>query len=179
MGSEMKSEIDFEEDEKGCEEKTGYEEEFDEDDSEYSVIESILDKIYKDDAMILKPAEYFEIDRCNRDMFEMGYPALPSEYVDLLMIANGFAWQGIEFFGTYTATNTETGFVLNDIVHENHDVRQRKAPSDTIFIIGTEDEFYFIFDYKDLKYKTIDKLTLLEAEEYESLDDLIEKNIRV
>ena len=135
--------------------------------------------IAKDDAILVKPLEDFgEIDHCNRNLFDIGCPPLPMEYLDgMLMVKNGLAWNGFEFYGTYEARDKTSGYALRDIVAVNEDLSERKDYPDTYLIIGSFDEEYYIFYYEDLKYKLIDRLTLMVDDEYDSFEHLIKQTI--
>jgi len=151
----------------------------DDDDGEYSYMEKVFNKIAKDDAMLVKHLENFaEIDHCNRNLFDIGCPPLPMEYLDgVLMVKNGLAWNGFEFYGTYEARDKTSGFVLRDIVAVNEELSETKNYPDSYLIIGSFDEEYYIFDYEDLKYKLIDRLTLMVDDEFDGLEDLFKRTI--
>jgi len=152
-----------------------------EDDDEDSLINYVLETIYKKNALLLPPVEdHLEFDACNFDLFDVGSPPLPMEYtIDFLMETNGLSWESVEFFGTYDVKDKSTGYtVLNSIVYENFEVRKREAFPKHFLLIGSEDEFNFIYDFKTQKYKIIDRLTLIEAEEFDSFEELIKDTFR-
>jgi len=89
------------------------------------------------------------------------------------MVANGMAWNGYEFYGTYMAKFKEHDFVLNDIAFVNDELRESRDIPESFLILGSFDEEYYIFDFDDLKYKQIDRMTLTVDEEFDSFEDLI------
>ena len=139
---------------------------------EIETIADIFNEIIKTGAVIVEPATDIEIERCNRDLGDIGCPALPWEYAELLKVANGFAWNGFEFYGTYQVKEKSSGYVLRDIVSVNE-----KYDYDELLILGTFDEDYYVYDSNDGKYRALDRLTMMEVDCFESVEDLIRETV--
>ena len=134
-------------------------------------IADIFGEILKSDALIVEPATNFEIKRCQRDLGDVGCVHLPKEYKKFLKIANGFAWNGFEFYGTYEVTEKSSGYVLRDIVGYNERFGERL--DDHFLILGTFDEDYYVWDNERKQYRSLDRLTRMDVDEFESFEDLI------
>ena len=140
---------------------------------EYKVIADLFNTIYETGALIIKPAVDYEIKRCVKDLASISAPALPSEYVQFLKIANGMSWNGFEFFGTYQVTVKKTGYMLQDIVSMNEKMRQRKFGFGNLLLLGRFDDDIYVYDPKTKQYQALDSLTLIEVESYDTFEDLI------
>ena len=135
----------------------------------------VFKEIAKSDALIVEPATDFEIKRCQRDLGDIDCVRLPKEYEKFLKFANGFAWNGFEFYGTYEVREKATGYVLKDIVGYN----ERIVIDDHILILGTFDEDYYVWDAKEKRYRSLDRLTRMDVDEYESFEDLVMETVGI
>jgi hypothetical protein len=72
--------------------------------------------------------------------------SLPDEYVQFLKMLNGFAWNGIELFGTDRVANTQTDYIQNDIVSENQDFHDHYESLNHCLYFGHEDEDFYVFN---------------------------------
>ncbi|MCR5688086.1 MAG: SMI1/KNR4 family protein [Lachnospiraceae bacterium] len=159
-------------------------------------IKDIFDKTYETDALIVKPAADEEIERCNKDLDEISggtgedYIAsikpgarksekeksaalsLPDDYTEFLKIANGYAWNGFQFFGTYQVTVKKSGYTLLDIVSVNQNYRERKFGLKDMIVLGDFDDDLYAYDFKSSKYLVMDQITLTPFDEYDSFDEL-------
>ncbi|MCR4654929.1 MAG: YrhA family protein [Lachnospiraceae bacterium] len=135
-------------------------------------IEDIFDIVYETGALIVKSAEGNELSVCVEDLISIGMPALPADYIEFLEIANGFAWNGFEFFGTYQVTVKKQGYVLRDIVSVNKDWHDRKLGLEGKLVLGQFDDDIYIYDPETKKYQALDNMTLTEIDTYDSFDGL-------
>ena len=146
---------------------------------DYDTIADIFDAIYETGALIIKPAVKEELDRCDEDLANVSAPKLPSEYTQFLKIANGMAWNGFEFFGTYQVTVKKSGYVLQDIVSMNARIRQRKFGFDNLLLLGRFDDDIYVYKPETDQYQALDSLTLIEVETYDTFEDLIVSTVGV
>ncbi len=135
-------------------------------------IEDIFDIVYELDALIVKAAEAEVLSRCQADLAHIGVPSLPADYIEFLEIANGFAWNGFEFFGTYQVTVKNQGYVLSDIISVNEEWHERKLGLKDKLVLGRFDDDIYIYDPKTSEYQALDSMTLTEIDTYDSFDDL-------
>ena len=140
-------------------------------------IADVFNRIYKTNALIIKPAVAFEIARCQRDLHDIGAPALPSEYIEFLKVANGMAWNGFEFFGTYQVTVKKSGYKLIDIVAFNHKQRGYKAGMDQLLVLGRFDDDIYVYNAEISKYQALDSLTLIDIDTYDTFEELFISNV--
>ena len=141
------------------------------------MIKDILKTTADSDALIIDPADDTKIEKCNRDLLDNGLHPLPEGYVRFLKISDGYAWNGFEFFGTENCTEKSTGYTLSDIVGFNEYIRERKGYSDDLLVLGRFDEDIYIYDYLEKRYKAIDRLTSIEADDFESFEDLLNSTV--
>ena len=160
-------------------------------------IKDIFDKTYETGSLIVKPATDEEIERCNNDLEEISGGAgedfiasikpgakkkegadssvtlsLPEDYAEFLKIANGYAWNGFEFFGTYQVTVKQSGYTLSDIVGVNQNYRERKFGLKDMIVLGEFDDDLYAYDFESSKYLVMDQITLTPFDEYDSFDEL-------
>ena len=135
-------------------------------------IEDIFDIVYETDALIVKAAEGKELSVCVEDLISIGMPALPADYIEFLETANGFAWNGFEFFGTYQVTVKKQGYVLRDIVSVNEEWHELKMGLEGKLVLGQFDDDIYIYDPEAGKYQELDNITLTEIDTYDSFDEL-------
>ena len=140
-------------------------------------IQDILDLTIKNGAMIIKPADDAKIEKCDRDLRGKGLFHLPGGYVQFLKLANGYAWNGFEFFGTERCKDDSSDYVLGDIVESNEYIRKRVGLSDEHLVLGRFDEDIYVYDYGGFSYKAIDRLTSMDAEEFDSFEDLLTSTV--
>ena len=129
-------------------------------------------------ALIAQPAYDVAIRKCNRNLRCIGLKPMPKGYADFLKAANGYAWNGFEFYGTDICKEASSGYVLRDIVAVNYDMRERKCdfPANTL-ILGQFDEDIYIYDDKKKKYLSLDSMTLSEMDAFDSFSDLLESTV--
>ncbi|MCR4793250.1 MAG: SMI1/KNR4 family protein [Lachnospiraceae bacterium] len=160
-------------------------------------IKDLFDDTYVTGALIIKPATDEEIARCNEDMgivlgsrssgdrldtIRQGNRSassssapklsLPEGYVRFLKIANGYAWNGFEFFGTYRVTEKKSGYTIPDIVTMNQDMHERKLGLTNMIVLGRFDDDLYVYNYAESKYQALDNLTLFLIDSFKEFDDL-------
>ena len=121
------------------------------------MIEEIIKKLSDNPgAMIVRPASSKDLAMCQKDMAEIGLPAIPQGYIDFLRGVNGFAWNGIEFFSTDQVTDTETNYMLNDIVSANEDWTDYSDDFKGLVLLGRADDDLFVYNTANQKYEVLD-----------------------
>ncbi|MCR5675762.1 MAG: YrhA family protein [Lachnospiraceae bacterium] len=127
--------------------------------------------------LIVKPAVGKELARMQQDLLELAgngvrIPQVPADYLEFLEIANGFAWNGFEFFGTYQVTVKKSGYTLIDLVNFNGKMRQRKMGMDDLLVLGRFDDDIYVYNAGTKQYQTLDSLTLTEIDTWDGFDEL-------
>jgi tetratricopeptide (TPR) repeat protein len=75
------------------------------------------------DNFVPPPASASGIEACDAKLKRLKLPALPDDYVRFLYLANGFAFNSVELFGTDAVPFPETAFTLADIADESQSFR--------------------------------------------------------
>ena len=140
-------------------------------------ITEVFDKIYETGALIIKPAKADELTRCQQDLADIHVPQLPADYIEFLQIANGLAWNGFEFYGTYQVTEKKSGYCLKDIVSANIKWHDRKIGLAGKLLLGTFDDDIYVYAPESAEYQTLDSLTLSEIDTCESFEELFIANV--
>lgn len=136
-------------------------------------IACILDRIVSTGAIIADSATESHIRECSRRLCRLSFPALPSEYKRFLRTANGFAWNGFEFFGTDTVADISTCYKLRDVVTANRELYERAKLPEDMLIIGRFDEDIYVFRQTLKKYLALDSLTSIVIDTYSSFEELL------
>jgi hypothetical protein len=130
---------------------------------------TLFDLLREKGAYVAPAATDAELDECNRRLETCDFPRLPEEYVKFLKLANGFAWNGFQFFGATRTKEAITDFVLRDIVSYNDEYSYEEG----ILILGSFDEVYYVYDAEHKDYRSIDRLTKIQEDAFRDLGDLL------
>ncbi|MGD9638042.1 MAG: YrhA family protein [Alphaproteobacteria bacterium] len=138
------------------------------------MIEKLIKSIAEsgDDALIARPADSKDLTLCQKELAEYKKPAMPKDYVDFLRIANGFAWNGIQFYSTDQVTDPDDGFTLDDIVSANEDFEERSELAEGKLLLGRSDEDLYTYDPEAKLYEVLDFTSLDQMETYSSFEEL-------
>jgi hypothetical protein len=66
-------------------------------------------------AMIVPPIGDEEIEMCSMYLTGYGFPPIPQGYAKFLKICNGYAFDGVELYGTEPAREKGSSYMLQDI----------------------------------------------------------------
>ena len=120
-------------------------------------IDDVLNKITESDgAMIVRSATAEDLKLCQKDMADMKMPPVPQGYADFLSKLNGFAWNGIEFFSTDQVTDTETDYMLNDIVSANEQFVEYNEGFEHCVLLGRTDDDLYVYNTQNERYEVLD-----------------------
>ena len=134
-------------------------------------IDDILNILAEDDgAMIVRPASREDLQLCQKDMAEMEFPPIPQGYADFLGKLNGFAWNGIMFFSTDQVTDTETGFMLNDIVSANEMFVEHNEGFEHCVFLGRADDDLYVYNTQNQRYEVMDMTGRDVMEDFETFE---------
>jgi TPR repeat protein len=153
------------------------------DTGEKSAVDKLLDYFKKNDdsAWVCRPATDEDIAQCKRDLAELALEPLPPAYAEFLKTCNGFAWNGVEFWGTDQAGEEgDDSYRLMDIVAMNDDLDERYSANleTELFYLGRADEDIYVYATEAKRYEA---RSMEEAcsEVYESFETFAELFVRV
>jgi hypothetical protein len=134
----------------------------------------ILEDNYGSSAMIPRPATKGDITRCNKDLTDLGLELLPEDYVAFLKVCNGFAWNGVELYGTYQVSDpaSSAGYILMDIVtmSDYGDDRYYDSIKTECLYFGRADEDVYTWNAATKKYEVRDLSCISDVmEEYDTM----------
>ena len=135
-------------------------------------IDSILNAVVDEDAMIVRPASQEDVELCQKDMAKMEFPPIPLGYTGFLYKLNGFAWNGIEFFSTDQVTDTETGYMLNDIVSANETFAEQNEGFEHCVYLGRADDDLYVYNTQNGRYEVLDMTGRDVMEDYETFEKM-------
>lgn len=128
-----------------------------------------------DDAMIVRPATAEDIKWANNELENSGLPSIPTGYADFLKHCNGFAFNGVELYGTDIVTDPETNFQLIDIVSFSE--QQLEVFNERLLFFGRVDDDIFTFNPGTGNYETRDITSFEKWSEYSHFEEFLEKEI--
>lgn len=135
-------------------------------------IREIFRAVEDTDPLIPAPATRESLAACQKALAERGYPILPPGAIEFFQLANGFSWNGFEFFGS-NATTTESGrYTLKDIVHMNDVWHDNREGRDHLLLLGRFDDDIYVYDKDEDSFHVLDGLTLFPIDEYFEYDEL-------
>lgn len=135
------------------------------------IIQSIT---HSADPLVADPANDNEISVCNKNLTQQGLPQLPSGFIDLLKVTNGFAWNGIELYGTQRVdSNDGSSYFLNDVISmaEYFADWNRDWNDEIRLFFGRSDEDLFSYNAQTNMYEILDLTGFDIMEEFDLFDD--------
>ena len=66
-----------------------------------STLNTILNNMYKNYALVFPPVEIMEIQRTSISLVKQGAVQIPNDYIQFLSITDGLNWNGVEFFSIH------------------------------------------------------------------------------
>ncbi len=78
---------------------------------------------------------------------------LPLSYLSFLKHFNGFAWNGLEFYGTKEVFSQENKYTLTDLFEENMLLMQGKSP---LLILGRVDDTTFAYHTEMKEFQVLE-----------------------
>ena len=140
-------------------------------------MKNFLDKLNEhESAMVPRPAIAEDIEWANKELKQSGFPELPTDYAAFLQQCNGFAFNGVEIYGTDHVTDTDDGFELIDIITFNE--QQREYYSENLLFFGRVDDDVYTFNPETQKYEARDICGFDIWDDYETITDFLEQEIK-
>jgi TPR repeat protein len=142
--------------------------------------DEILGILYQDEsAMLPRFATDENIERCRKDLEELGLEPMPDDYIDFLKQINGLAWNGIEFYGTDVVSEDDSGYQLLDIVTGSDAGKERydeRINAECLYI-GRADEEIYVWNAEDERYEARDLTDVTDV--YEAFDTFVEMFVAI
>ena len=126
-------------------------------------------------AMTPRPATVEDIEWANKELKESGFPELPADYAAFLQQCNGFAFNGVEIFGTDIVTDRDSGYELIDIITFNE--QQREYYNENLLFFGRVDDDVYTYNPQTQKYEARDICGFDIWDDYENINDFLDKEI--
>ncbi len=102
-------------------------------------------------------ADYMDIIGVLAYFHETCVPLIPDDYQNFLMdTANGFAWNGAEFYGTTSVNAPDSNYSMDDIIDINlkwMDYPEFKGK----LVVGSCDDDIFVYNSVDNVYEVVDR----------------------
>jgi len=100
------------------------------------------------------PASNKDINKCQKELAQKGFPSIPDEYVQFLRICNGFLW-GLSFLGT-KPFHSYSDYTYHDLVAANEDFIKYYKNFAQYLLIGEGHEKKFLYEPEKNLYRTWD-----------------------
>lgn len=128
-----------------------------------------------DGAMVVRPVTAEDIKWANDELEHVNLPAIPSGYVDFLRHCNGFAFNGVELFGTDVVTDPETDFQLIDIISFSEENWEHY--NERLLYFGRVDDDIYTYNPAIEKYEIRDITSFEVWDQYDNFGEFLEKEI--
>jgi len=129
--------------------------------------------------MIPRPDTSKDIKMCNANLKELALPELPKDYIKFLKIWGGYAYDGIELYGTDHVYDPEEDYALIDIVTATEDFNDYYVDSvepwleDAELCIGRQNGDYFTYNPEMQKYLVRSHECITDIwDEYDTFEEL-------
>jgi hypothetical protein len=134
----------------------------------YEVLNAVTEA--DDGAMIVRPANKKDLKLLKKDLIKMEIPPIPQGYADFLAKLNGFAWSGIEFYGTDEELDIETAYMLKDIISANEVFIYNNEGLEHCVQLGCSDEDLFVYNTQNRRYEVLDMTSRDVMEDFETFE---------
>lgn len=123
-------------------------------------------------ALMASPASSEQVAACRHAMALAELLPLPQGYVAFLQKHDGFAWNGIEFYGTQEQPDADSDYFLIDIVRANTDFADYETGLAHCVFLGRSDEDIFVYNTRNRRYEVLDRTGRDVMEDYASFEEL-------
>ncbi len=122
-------------------------------------IREIIQTIYDKSGILFPPASQKSIDFVNKVLNSHGFVNIPNDYQEMLLITDGFSWNGCEFAGTRSEERKEKNYNFPGLIELNLDFMTIE-PLRNKLLLGRASEELFAYDILTRKYIVIDRQDL-------------------
>ncbi len=100
-------------------------------------------------------------------------PPIPADYAAFLRLSDGYAWNGVRFFGT-RPVQMGARYTNPALLEENLSLHERKLGLEDCLVLGGCDDDLFLYSARTGRYDAVDSLTLIpiDDEGFDTFEDL-------
>lgn len=111
------------------------------------------------------------IDKYQAEVTDAGLMEIPDNYIEFLLKANGYAYNGIEFFGTEAVDDED--YRVNSIVKANkvNNVSRSKKP---ILLLGRSELDFYVYNPEENSFDVLDRSDLMLLDRFEKFSSLFQ-----
>lgn len=120
------------------------------------VMHQVLKKIYQDYAVFYPPAILKEIQLVNLALVQDGLAQLPQDYINFLMMTNGFFYNGLEMFATREHEREKGAYFHRAIVQMQRFYVSNPALRGKL-LLGQAPEEFVLYDFNRKEYQIMDR----------------------
>ena len=135
-------------------------------------INTVLNNMYQNYAMVFSPASIMDIQRTSIAMVKQGFVQIPSDYIQFLGITDGLVWNGLELFSIHEYERKDC--VFPNIKLMPYQLSQNlKNLYPKSLILGFAPEHFILYESLKKEYVIIDRYTFAPVVELPRLVDVL------
>lgn len=132
----------------------------------------------KKGVVIFEPSSLDDIKRMSARLKSGGFPEIPNDYADFLLLSNGFYYNGLSFFGSLSHTRKQKNYEFYSLWDFNINFLEYEFFKDKL-LIGHISESFIIFDKSTQVYSLIDGINLCSQIEFSDFNDLLKTMLKI
>lgn len=136
------------------------------------LMKKLLNKLYQAHAQIFKPVSDKDLQMLRMQMAKDKMIPLPADYVQFLMLTDGFMYNGLRFFGVQSHEREEANYAYPSLLDVNKDFYSRGRRND-VLIVGEKDEDLLIYSPAQKTFQIMDKMDLIADMDLPRFFDLV------
>lgn len=122
-------------------------------------LREVINSIHDRGGVLFPPASPKSINFVNKLLNSHGFINIPQDYADLLLLTDGFSWNGSELAGTRSEERKEKNYNFPGLIELNLDFLTIE-PLRNKLILGRASEELFAYDIVSQQYIVIDRQDL-------------------
>jgi len=139
----------------------------------------LLEKITNKKGIILfEPSSIEDIKRMSARLISGGFPDIPQDYANFLLLSNGFYYDGMSFFGSLSHTRKQKNYEFYNLWDFNINFLEYEFFKDKL-LIGHISESFIIFDKNTQVYSMIDGINLCPQIEFSNFNELFKTMLKI
>ncbi len=133
-------------------------------------LKEIIKSIYDRGGILFPPASDKSLEFVNKLLNSHGFVDIPKDYRQMLLLTDGFSWNGSELAGTRSEERKEKNYNFSGIVELNLKFMSIE-PLRNKLVLGRASEELFAYDIVAQKYLVIDRQDLNPHTSFSSFTD--------